>query len=331
VMTRYAGVSAGAAAAFWFLILTDGPLRRRIQNAVIAAAPAALAFILWIAHNSRVAVVQSPIKISYHRGLSATFRDGLATVVAWIAPGAPLAIGILAACVLAIAFGLALASIRSSESVAHPEERSWRDVAAGTAVLLAGYLGVIVASRMFVGGSIQFDARILAPGILLAEILIIVIVASSARRRSIVLRSAMAFLLTIWLAASLRWDGALVLDSIEDGNDLAASDWRESTMLEWIATNSASSTIYTNWPAAVYFVAHRHPFDVPTTLAPDSLELFGKMVAEKRGLFAAFNTRNFDYPASDSIAARAGLVPIQKFDDGILWAPPAGGASSIVR
>ena len=120
-------------------------------------------------------------------------------------------------------------------------------------------------------------------------------------------------------------------DSIQDGNDFAASDWRESPMIEWIRRNGAANTIYTNWPAAIYFDAHRNPFDLPTTMNADSVRLFGKNFEKSRGIFAAFNTRNFDYPASDSIAAGAGLVQIQKFDDGILWASPRALPSLTVR
>ncbi len=320
VMTRYAGVAAGAAAAFWFLFLVDGPLRQRIRNATISAAPAALSLLLWIAHNSRVAVVQSPIRLAYHAGLSATLRQGIATVMASLAPGASEWVGILAAGILLIALGVALARPKRHETDAHVGDDSPRIVAAATAILLLSYLGVIVASRMFVGGSIAFDARILAPAVLLGEILVIVIVASPLGRGSIAPRAVSGLLLTIWLIASLRWDGPLVRDSIEDGNDFAASDWRESPMIQWIAGHSMGQTIYTNWPAAIYFNGRRHTFDIPTTLAPDSLQLFGKMVRENRGLFAAFNTRNVDYPVSDSIAAGAGLVQIGKFDDGVVWA-----------
>lgn len=331
VMTRYAGVSAGAAAAIWFLFFSNDQLRDRIRRAAIASAPAAMAFIFWIAHNARVAVVQSPIRIAYHPGITETAREGIRTLMASVAPGAAGSIAIAATMVFITALGLAFARLKRGSSTNGSGTDKLNGVAGACAVLLITYLWVIGASRMFVGGSIRFDARILSPAIMLAELSVVLLISTSSLFERRYFKPAIAVLAAIWLAASLRVNGALVSDSIEDGNDFAASDWRDSPMMEWIARNAGRKTIYTNWPAAIYFNAHRHPFDIPTTLNPDSVRLFGKAMEESGGIFAAFNTRNFDYPANDSIAAAAGLVQIREFEDGILWAPPKGLSSPSVR
>jgi hypothetical protein len=79
VLTRYAGLSAGAAGAIWFLFFTRGTLGERIRRATLAAAPSAIAFAAWMIHNARVTVVQSTIRISYHPGTLQTIREGLET------------------------------------------------------------------------------------------------------------------------------------------------------------------------------------------------------------------------------------------------------------
>lgn len=320
VMTRYAGVSAAAAAAVWFLFRTPGSIGNRARRALIASAPAALAFALWMIHNARVAVVQSPIRLSYHPGVMSTIGEGLTAAAGMIAPGAGgsmtfvLALGFVALLAAAL-----VSNVRAGRLAAEPAFPLEGDVAHSAALLLAAYLGVIIASRMFVGGTIEFDRRILSPAFLLGELALAPIFLRALRPSRIGWRVAATAIIAIWIASSLATEGPVVLDSINDGNDFAASDWRESPMIEWVAKHGGSNTIYTNWPAAIYFNAHRDPFDLPTTAVPDTLALFGKRLAEMRGLYAAFDARNADYPSTDSIVSGAGLSLFMRFDDGAVW------------
>lgn len=324
VLTRYAGLSAGAACAIWFLFFTRGTPRERIRRAALAAAPSAVAFAAWMIHNARVTVVQSTLKVSYHPGILQTFREGLQTVVRWIAPGLDSAIAFGAAIILfaAIVAGV-LTSRRAAASPRGTTELPEKNVSGAVAILLLSYLATLVLSRMFVGASILFDSRLLSPAFLLIEIAAIPILWTFFRRSSIRVRAAAVSALLLWLAGSVMVDAEIVEDAVTDGNDFAATEWRTSPTIEWVMNNGAGKTIYTNWPAAVYFDAHRTPYDLPTSLHPDSIAQFRAMLASKNGVLAGFDARNPDYPPVDSLARAAGLERIEKFPDGGVWAAPS--------
>ena len=320
VMTRYAGVSAGAAAAVWFLLITRGPIGERLRRAAIASVPAAAAFLGWMIHNATVTVVQSPIRLAYHPGTGGTITEGLAETVAWIAPGAASTVAfVLTAFFFALVVAAAVKNIRAKRRPGFPARTAEDSVAHPAAILLAAYVAVIVFSRAFVGGSIRFDQRILAPAFLLAEILLAAIFLRALRASPSWMRAAAAAVSALWIAAAIRSEGPVVLDSIQDGNDFAASDWRTSPTVEWVRGNAVRHPVFTNWPAEIYFNAHRTPFDIPTTAEADSLGLFRRKLLAANGFFVAFDVRNTDYPPSDSIAGGAGLTLVKRLDDGSIW------------
>jgi hypothetical protein len=315
VMTRYAGVLAGAAAAVWFLFFTGGPLRARIRRAILAGAPAAIAFAAWMAHNSKATVVQSSIAVSYHPEIASTLRQGVETTLTWIAPG----LTPLSATLVAILVGAAIAvALFKWKRESHRQAR----VVPAAGVLLASYVATIVVSRMFVGGSILFDWRILAPAFLLIEIAMIAGLSRAVAASPLWVRALASGALVVWLAGSIRADTAIVEDAVEDGNDFAATEWRTSPTIEWAMRQSAERPIYTNWPPAVYFDAHRAAFDVPVDLDSETVAEFKAVLASRNGAFVAFDARNPDYPPSDSLARAAGLVQLKKFSDGAVWEAP---------
>lgn len=321
VMTRYAGACAGLAVAWWFFFSTDGPLTHRLRRSAVAALPSALSFAAWMIHNARVDVVQSGLKVSYYSGIAGTVLQGLHTVSSWLAPGidGPLgpAIALFAAGVLSAAAvrAMALATAERGEVNA----RRLR-LARAALTLLGSYLVVLVSSRLFVGGSIQFDWRLLAPAILLVEIAAAVALTIAFRSTRKWLRLVLPVALCAWLVAAVHSTAPLVDDAITDGNDFAASDWRDSPTLEWVRRQNGAVPLYSNWPAAIYFRSGRASYDIPNSANADTLRLFGSVLAGRRGKFIAFDVRNPDYPSSDSIAHAAGLVEVQRFADGAVWA-----------
>lgn len=322
VMTRYAGASAAVGCAVWFLFFEKGGIKDRLRRAALSSAPAALAFTLWMVHNSRVRVVQSAIAVAYYPGILSTLRDGLVTLLSWVAPTAGVKTAVLVA--VAVAAGLTLLLVASRQARIDPAasvHEHLRGISGPAAVLFVSYLAVLVCSRLFVGGAIRFDARILSPAIYLLEVALIPVAAAAFAGRRRAVQSAGALVAAAWMVAAVFAEGPVVLDSIEDGNDFAASDWRESETVKWIERNGRQYSIYSNWPAAVYFDAHRNAFDLPTSAESDTLARFGRLLAANYGVLAAFNERSFDYPRIDSIAAGAGLVKLQTLSDGAIWAP----------
>jgi hypothetical protein len=328
VSTRYAGLSAGVAGAIWFLFFSNRVQRERIRRAALAAAPSAIAFAAWMIHNARVTVVQSTIKVSYHPGILQTIRDGFETMMQWIAPGLDGAIAFGAVIILFVAIAAAVLTRQSATaSPSADSDLTEKNVSAAAAVLLLSYLVTLVLSRMFVGASILFDSRLLSPAFLLIEIALIPILWQFIRRSSVWLRAPAVSALLLWLAGSVMVDAQIVEDAVTDGNDFASTEWRTSPTIQWVVNSGAGQPIYTNWPAAVYFDAHRSPYDLPRTLDPDSIAQFRTQLASRNGVLVGFEARNPDYPPVDSLARAAGLVPLKRFSDGAVWSvPPAPSA-----
>jgi hypothetical protein len=126
----------------------------------------------------------------------------------------------------------------------------------------------------------------------------------------------------LWLIGSISVSSASATDTMADGSDFSSSEWRASPTVEWVRKHGTGSTIFTNWPAAVYFMTGRITRDIPQSLDTAELREFGETVREQHGVFVAFSSYNTDYPPSDSIARRAGLVETREFSDGKLWVSP---------
>jgi len=322
VMTRYAGVSAGAAVAIWFFSTTNGSPVKRFKRAALASAPSVISFLVWIAHNARVKTLQSSLGISYHSGLLLALRDGAATAIAWIAPSLTGTFSLLVAAILVVLLSVAtIAALRRVKTPPAESPARARRLVAATGALLACYLAVIVFSRVFVGGGILFDARILSPAFLLLEMIFIVLVQRALDSASRTARSAAVAIAVAWICASIIENAPLVTDAVQDGNDFAASDWRDSPTITWVRSIAANQPVYTNWPPAIYFGAGRSAYDLPTTPNPDTVRIFAENLAARNGVLVAFDSPNPDYPPTDSLAAAAHLIRLKRFSDGTIWVP----------
>jgi len=87
VMTRYAGASAPAGAAVWFLFFQRRDPRRRIRDAALAVLPSALMLAVWVMRAARASDAQNTLQIRVYPGIGAGVAQGLATLSEWAAPG----------------------------------------------------------------------------------------------------------------------------------------------------------------------------------------------------------------------------------------------------
>jgi hypothetical protein len=185
---------------------------------------------------------------------------------------------------------------------------------------------VLLSARLFAGDTIPFDFRILAPAILLGELLILVSASRALPGMARRLKVASLALFALWIAGSIAADLPVVRDGFSDGLDFAGSDWRLSDTVEWVKSDGNGRTLFSNWPPAIYFHAHRIARDLPDSLDCDDLHLFRQILEQKRGAIVAFNEPSPDYPPSDSIAHLMGLRIEARLSDGEIWtasgAPP---------
>jgi hypothetical protein len=320
VMVRYAGLALAAATVIWFL-RQPGSWRRRVREAALAGTPSLVLVGAWVARSSRTPGGTANIRqLGLYGSLSRTLGEGFSTVCDWLAPGSAdtswrgVAVTVTAVVIVAVCVGAWRAFRRAPA-----------DGRALQTLVLAGligglYLAVLVASRVAADPSIPFDDRLLSPLILLAEIGLVIGVTVWWRRTPVAwMRTVVTVAGLVWGMASLRVVGAHVMDALRDGEDFASSDWRYSPTVAWVRANAGGATLYTNWPAAVYFHAARGSHELPRSLDPLTLRRFGERMVRQHGVLVGFDTPNADGVSPDSIASRLRLQPLARLADGTVW------------
>ncbi len=335
VMLRYAGVALVGAAAIAALIGPVDPRRRwrtRLIRLALVSVPAACALSAWLVRSVQIAGAKSVRALGLYGNLGETVREGLGTARDWLVPAGdgqwrgPVA-WILGAGAVLLAIhawrqrrqgAAAVAWLRQS-----PEIDVHRAAVLLRAVVLTGgvYLAFVAVSRAVADPSIPFDERILAPAILLAEIGLGVALALWWPGRGQVARVAAGFVVIAWLFASAVTSATRVQFALEDGNDFAGSDWRDSPTVAWVRApdGGAYRVLYTNWPAALYFNAGRPSHDVPDVTDALTLRRFRDRLARSHGVVVAFSAPNSDVAPPDSVARVLGLRQIARFSDGSVW------------
>jgi 4-amino-4-deoxy-L-arabinose transferase-like glycosyltransferase len=350
-LVRYAGISVPAAAALWLLLeRTTARRSARLRNAALAAAPALVLLGAWGARNALLGGVgarepRAPLPylagFGQDLGLGArTLRDWLAPLVEpervqWLAAGAALLLVVL----------LVAAALRRAE-IAGTDDGTRRAVSvppvtrvfAAAGLLLAAYVGELIASRLFVYGTIPFDERILAPVILLVELAVAAALGGwwPRRRRplggagrvaALGLRIAAAVAVAAWLAGSVALTSRNVAYVVANGSDFAGAQWRESPLLAYVRARARDRVLYSNWPAAIWFHTGRAARDLPSTLDSVTLAAFAGRLAATGGVVVAFDAPSPDVAPPDSIARRLRLRRVRRFSDGTLWRPSEDGAA----
>lgn len=325
-MVRYAGICAPAAVVLWFFFHGQKQLRQRFVDAGEAALVPVIVFGAWLLRSARVPDGQPGTELALYGHFGATLREGAQTIADWLAPGieSPSLQPIVAICVaIAITFIVVRAWQRIAAQLRVGGSASALLLLRADLLLLSCYVAILLSARLLVGDAIPFDFRLLAPAVLLAEVGIAVALTLFLGGATTPIRVSVIALLCLWVVGSITVSSADALDAVTSGDDFASSDWRESPTLEWVRTGSAGWTLFTNWPAAIYFHTHRIARDIPQSLDTAHLREFREILIKRHGAFVAFKSYNTDYPPSDSIAHALGLVQAGNFTDGKVWVSPA--------
>lgn len=339
MLTRYAGAALVGAAVVWPFLLRAGiPFRRRLTYAALALAPAAVAGLLWVERSVRVSATAGGAAgesgggirtFRLYGGLGSALASGAATLRDALVPGSGATVwrsvsAIALTVVVATLFWSAGRILRRTAG----RERIARSGAAGTLLAVVALTGtscllLLVAARAVADPGIPFDSRILAPIVVLLELAVVVALAvwwrHAGSRRSA--RSAVVALGVAWVAASAAQSGALVVDALTDGRDLAEARFRRSATIDWVRAYGQGNTIYTNWPAALYLHAHRPTHDLPQSLDALTLRRFRERLVRQHGVVVAINVPNPEMAAPNALAATVPLTPIARLPDGTIWGP----------
>jgi hypothetical protein len=330
-LVRYAGASLVVAVVLEAWWSVDGKWvatwRVRARRAFIAAELPVVALSIWVFSRPHSEDAEKIRDVGiYTRGLGETLLNGARTVAHWLAPGeAPrVVVVIMATLVFAALCPLGLRTARLARQGLLPvtERRLYRAVA----IVLAGYLSVVGASRLLADPGIPLDDRLLGPAFVLAELAAGVALAALWRdlfrdRRELIILT--AGITMSWLWASAQVDAGLVHDYHTDGGDLAAREWAASPLVQWAASAPSGTQLYSNWPAPIWFHTARPTHEIPSDLDSTTALEFRAKLEREHGALLAFTARALDYPAPDSLAAMAGLVAVERWPGGTIWRAPA--------
>ncbi len=335
-LVRYAGVSAIAAAALWWLAL-PGNSGRRARAAVLAALPGVVAQALWVLRTTHVNGGGSIRQISMYGQLGSTVREGANTVAAWLAPlldgawRAAAAVAVLVAIVVLIVLAARrLWTAALLEKMTLTESRAARLLAA-LALLATMYVGLVVASRLFADPGIPLDQRLLVPLILIVETGVIVALAVEWRAW----RGVRVWLRALAAATLLAWWGASLSTTVDDasyaldtGNDYADASWRGSPLIAWVRAHADGRPLVTNFPTALYFHADRMARVPPEQTDARTLQAFADTLARRHALLVIFDRTSEFVPSTDSFMRKLPLTLVARENDGSVWEIGGEGVAS---
>lgn len=336
VMVRYVGGCAPAAVFTWTLLDDRFSFGRRVRRAMVAIAVPAVAVVAWLARTAAAPDRHGTPKFAVYGGWSETIHQAWTTIATWLTPLVPDgSIRNIGAAVVALLLLILLASTAHDTATAHlrraPVAASRTSTILGASFVMAlWYLIVLLASRLFVGGTIPFDWRILSPIITLLDVMVVVSVAYWWRAYHRPMHIILTVLALTWGVASGFSTVNDAIEAVTDGLDFASSDWRDSPTLAWVRANGNGHTLYSNWPPAVYFHTNRIARELPDSdEVRHDLRDFADALHESKGLIVAFNDSSPDVVSPDSLAKLLDLKRVAKFEDGAIWAAAPTSPASV--
>lgn len=331
VMVRYAGVAAPMAAVIWMLIDSRHDVRTRVRRAIAVGLIPLITLAVWFARTAAAPDRHATPKLKLYGDWSATFLQARDTIAEWMAPLLPDGT-VQRSLALLMVIALIVFLITAASDTGATRLRRLRVAGVSTLIGAASLLGacyiiVILASRAFVGGTIPLDWRILAPLIVLTEIATVTAVGYWWRAYHFPVHAAILVVGIAWLGAAAT---ATINDAIyatTEGSDFAGANWRSSPLIAWVRAHGKGHPLYSNWPAALYFHAHRIARELPDSTDAGKLSGFADRIRADGGYMVAFNEPSPDFIAPDTLARELGLRQLVRTADGAVW---TAGPAAIV-
>lgn len=334
VMIRYAGAAAPVAAVLWTLLDTRRDVRTRWRRAAGVALLPLIAIGAWFARTAMAPDRHATPKVHVYGGWGATLLGARDTLAEWLAP--VISDGTVQR-VLALAVALVLGGFILTAAVDTAGNRLRQLRVSGVATILAAvsllgacYIAVVLASRAFIGGTIPLDWRILAPLIVLLEIASVTSIAYWWRAYHFPVHAAIATLGMVWLVAATTVTANDAIYAATVGSDFATSSWRTSPLIAWVRVHGAGRPLYSNWPPALYFHAHRIARELPDSVDPADVSGFAERIRADHGYVVGFNERSPDFMSPFTLARRIGLREIARVADGSVWTADTTVAPTVV-
>ena len=311
---RYAEIAAVAAAALW-AFARPGGWRVRLRRTALAGIPALLIQGAWL-FRERLAEARTPFAtVGRFAGMTGTVEQGIGRIGAWLVPSPVLPTPLIPLAALALVAVLALVH----QTIREPKNGNRDAWLLALLLFSAVYAAILLFSRAFVGGEIEFDDRILSPLYLCGGAAVGTMIGSLWPGWTPRGRWAAGGVVAAWIAAALLVDAGQVRTLRTDGYGYEGGDWQRTDFAQWLRTRGARYEIYSNDPAAIYFLTGRPSRMLPETLAPDSVARFRSAFDRRPALLVGFQDDYRQSAAPAVLARRYGLRALQTFDYGTAW------------
>ncbi|HEY6809270.1 MAG TPA: hypothetical protein VI160_10840 [Gemmatimonadales bacterium] len=316
-LVRYAEVACVVTAVAW-AFAQQGGWGARIKRAVLAGLPAVVLQGAWLVYAKSVEARTPFAGVGEFHGVTRTVEQGIGRIGAWLVPSPVLpAWGVPLAVLLGVAIlWLVHQTLRDAAPERAPAQR-WLAV---LLTFMAVYAGTLVFSRTFVGGAIEFDDRILSPLYLCGGAAVGAMLGLEWRKWGRQGRVATAGAIVAWAAAALVVDVGQVRDMRAEGYGYEGEDWQATDFARWLRTDGGRYEIWSNDPAAVYFLTGRPARLLPMTLAADSVRRFGATFKKRPALLVQFQDAYRESADGAVLARDFGLAKVQEFEYGRAWA-----------
>jgi hypothetical protein len=335
VMVRYAGASAPAAAVIWTLVDSRRDFRTRARRAMTVALIPLVVIALWFGRTAIAPDRHATPKLHLYGGWGETMLQARDTLAEWLAP--LLSDGTLQRLIaLLVALALAVFIITAARDTAGNRLRQLRvsgvaTILGATSLLGACYVVVVLAARAFVGGTIPLDWRILAPLIVLIEIAAVTAIGYWWRAYHFPLHATIAVVALVWFAAAATVTTNDAIYAATEGSDFAGSSWRQSPLIAWVRDHGAGRPLYSNWPPALYFHAHRIARELPDSTDPEDVSGFADQIRKDGGYLVGFDEPSPDFISPSTLARDLGLHQVVRTPDGAVWSASSDVAPDSVK
>jgi hypothetical protein len=338
LIMRYAGVSLVAAASIWAFhraLASPRPAStsrrthtiRAIRAALFAALPAIAYLIAWQI-RTRLEGADTRLATAAWTGAlpAAVVQAGYHLVPHLVPVPLPWQWRVWAALPVAAAvLALAIAGWRYSDQAVQERTRRLRTAAALTALC---YAAVLVYTRALVDRTIEFDNRILSPLFMSGAVILAVAAIATWRiagaRLAPWARSAAFIVSGLWLAAGILKAVGDPPTAIRTRGDYLSPSWQQAPAAGWLRTTGRGYALFSNDPAAIFFITGRPSRLLPRTLDPDSLRGFDRRLRETRGALLGYPRPYEDMADPGRVASLLKLCPVASSPDrGTVWLPPA--------
>lgn len=337
VLARYAGVSLFATAALCLLLFSNN-WKRFFGDMAIFLALGLPPLAAWTVRNTLVTGNPANRQLLWHPIPPEKLQEALTGFWRWLLPERPglierfftplgLAFAAVMLALLAVTLWLSLRRRRAGDGVPLERLTLWTALA----IQAFTYPAVLLFSLSFVDASSVLDDRLLLPFYSLALLLGVGLLAWLWQSRKRWLRVAV-LAAVIALAASFSRDALAAVDVLHgDGQGLASSYWRSSPTVG-AARRLPGVTLYSNKVNALYLLAERPAYILPSPLNPatnqprpgyrQDVESIRGEVLDGRAVIVVFDYRGLlDSPEDRDwmLEITGGLPLLVEYEDGALF------------